>query len=178
MSSQVRVACTGRSDRAESAAALAAATQLWLAQRWASETAAPASQGIEQADGADGSVIVRVLGDLDLCSCPELQSVLAGLLRTRRPTILELSAIRFIDCPGLGVVLWATNAAQADDWSFVVAPERAPCVTRLIVLTGVGSALSHAQMTTEPQSSSLDGVEGATPAVDPWPTTPQTGQWL
>ncbi|MET0761883.1 MAG: STAS domain-containing protein [Thermoleophilaceae bacterium] len=96
---------------------------------------------IEQADGVDGSVIVKVLGDLDLCSSPELESVLAGLLRTRRPTILDLSAIRFVDCRGLGVVLWAAGAAKAEGWSFIVAAVRAPCVTRLSALAEVGSAL-------------------------------------
>jgi anti-anti-sigma factor len=84
---------------------------------------------------------VKVRGDLDLCSAPELQPVLAGLLRTRRPTTLDLSAIRFIDCRGLGVVLWAAGAARAEGWSFVVAAVRAPCVVRLSALAGVSYAL-------------------------------------
>jgi anti-anti-sigma factor len=105
-------------------------------------TAADACQGIEQVDGANGSVVVRLHGDLDLCSSPELQSVLAGLLRTRQPTILDLSAIRFIDCCGLGVLLWAAGAGKAKGWSFVVAAERAPCVARLVTFAGAGSALS------------------------------------
>jgi anti-anti-sigma factor len=97
----------------------------WLTQRRADDVAARAGQGIEQADGVDGWAIVKMHGDLDLCSSPELQSVLAGLLHTRRPTILDLSAVRFIDCRGLGVVLWAAGAAQAEGWSFITAAVRA-----------------------------------------------------
>jgi len=89
----------------------------------------------------DGSAIVKMRGDLDLCSSPELQSVLTGLLRTRRPTILDLSAVRFIDCRGLGVVLWAADVAKAEDWSFIVAAVRASCVTRLSALAEVVSVL-------------------------------------
>jgi anti-anti-sigma factor len=120
---------------------LSAAARYWLAQRWADETADPAVQGIEQADGVDGSAIVTMRGDLDLCSSPELQSALAGLLRTRRPTILDLSEIRFIDCRGLGVLLWAAGVAEAEGWSFIVAAVRAPCVIRLSALAEVDSAL-------------------------------------
>ena len=141
MSSQARTAGTARSDRVQGVARLSAAAHIWLNERWAGDTAGPAGQGIEQADAVDGSVIVRALGDLDLYSSPELQSVLAGLFRTRRPTILDLSAISFIDCRGLGVVLRAAGTGQAEDWSFIVAAVRAPCVIRLIALVEVGSAL-------------------------------------
>lgn len=140
MSSQA-VAGTVPSHRAESAGGLSPAAHVWLTQRWPSDTAAPTGQGIEQADSVDGSVIVKVRGDLDLCSSPELQTVLAGLLRTRRPTILDLSAIRFVDCCGLGAVLWAADAARSEGWSFIIAAVRAPCVIRLSALAEVDSAL-------------------------------------
>jgi hypothetical protein len=94
MSSQACAAAPVSLAGIESAGGLSAAARHWLAQRWADETAGPVVQGIEQADGVDGSAIGKTRGDLDLCSSPELQSALAGLLRTRRPTILDLSAIR------------------------------------------------------------------------------------
>ncbi|MET0601760.1 MAG: STAS domain-containing protein [Baekduia sp.] len=140
MSSQAGVGAE-RSDGAESAGGLSCAAHGWLTQRWPGEAAGPSGQGIELADGVDGSAIVRMRGDLDLCSSSELRSVLAGLLDTHRPTSLDLSAIRFIDCHGLGVVLWAAGAARAEGWSFIVAAVRAPCVIRLSALAGVGAVL-------------------------------------
>lgn len=142
MSSQARGAGSVWPDRV----AGSTVAHLWLTRSWASDAAAPAGRRIGRAEGADGSVTVRVLGDLDLCSSPELQTVLADLLRARRPAILDLSETRFIDCGGLAVVLWAAGAARAEEWSFGVAAERAACVDRLIVLVDVGSVIPRAQL--------------------------------
>jgi anti-anti-sigma factor len=100
----------------------------------------PPSLGIELSDAPDGAVIVRVLGDLDLCSAAELRAVLDRLAATARLTILDLSATSFIDCSGLGVVLQA--ALRSGSGSFTVARERSAPVARLIDLVGVDAALS------------------------------------
>jgi anti-anti-sigma factor len=100
------------------------------------------SGGIEQSEAPDGSVTVRVLGDLDLCSSVELRAILDRLAATARLTVLDLSATRFMDCSGLEVVLQAARRSHARHWSFTVARERSAPVARLIDLAGVGAVLA------------------------------------
>jgi anti-sigma B factor antagonist len=117
---------------------------VWLTDAWITATAGPSSLGIEQSDAApDGSVTVRVLCDLDLCSSPELRATLERLAATTRLTVLDLSATDFMDCSGLSVVLQAARSSHARRWSFIVARERSAPVARLIDLVGVGGAFSQ-----------------------------------
>jgi anti-anti-sigma factor len=116
--------------------------RVWLTDAWIDGAAGPSGLGIQHCGAADGSVVVRVLGDLDLCSAPELRAALDRLAATTRLTILDLSATRFIDCAGLGVVLDAARSSRARHWSFTLARERSAPVIRLIDLVGVGPALA------------------------------------
>jgi anti-anti-sigma factor len=86
---------------------------------------------------------VRVLGDLDLFSSPDLQAVLGPLADARRPTVLNLSGTRFIDCGGLSVVLRAAHISRAGEWSFTLAPTRSRSVSRLIALANLDAVLTH-----------------------------------
>jgi anti-anti-sigma factor len=117
--------------------------RVWLTDAWIDGAAGPAGLGIQHTCAADGSVVVRVLGDLDLCSAPELRAALDRLAATTRLTILDLSATRFIDCTGLGVVLHAARTSRVRQWSFTLARERSAPVTRLIDLVGVGTTLTN-----------------------------------
>jgi anti-anti-sigma factor len=116
--------------------------RVWLTDAWIDEAAGPSGLGIQHSGSPDGSVTVHVLGDLDLCSAPELRAALDRLAATTRLTILDLSATGFMDCTGLGVVLEAARTSQARRWSFTVAHERSPSVSRLIELAGVGPCLA------------------------------------
>jgi hypothetical protein len=88
-----------------------------LTDAWIDPAAGPPGLGIQHCCAPDGSVTVRVLGDLDL------------------------SATRFTDCSGLGVVLHAARTSLARRWSFTLDRERSPSVARLIALAGVGPSL-------------------------------------
>jgi anti-anti-sigma factor len=115
---------------------------VWLTDAWITAASGAPGLGIEQSEAPDGSVIVRVLGDLDLCSSPELRATLDLLAATTRLTILDLSGTDFMDCSGLNVVLQAARTSHARHWSFTVAHKRSAPVARLIDLVGVGAALS------------------------------------
>jgi anti-anti-sigma factor len=98
--------------------------------------------GVEQSEAPDGSVTVRVLGDLDLSSSSTLRAILDRLAATTQLTVLDLSSTGFMDCSGLAVVLDAARTSHARHWSFTLAHERSAPVARLIDLAGVGAALS------------------------------------
>jgi anti-sigma B factor antagonist len=99
---------------------------------------------IEQSEAPDGSVTLRVLGDLDLCSAPELRAALDRLAAATRSTVLDLSTTDFMDCSGLGIVLQAARISRgrAGSGSFTLARERSAPVARLIALAGVGQSLT------------------------------------
>jgi anti-sigma B factor antagonist len=96
---------------------------------------------IAQLTRADGSVVVTVRGELDLATSPALEAVLRTLASERRPAVLDLSELRFIDSSGLRLVLLAAADASRDDWSFALAPELSHAVERLFGLAGVHDRL-------------------------------------
>lgn len=104
---------------------------------------------IEQSEAPDGSVTVRVVGDLDLSSSPELRATLDRLAATTRPTVLDLSATGFMDCSGLSVLLEAARASQgrAGPRSFTLARKRSAPVARLIDLAGLSAVLTDDRST-------------------------------
>lgn len=92
--------------------------------------APPPAFQIGQTAGELGSVVVWVLGELDVWSARELRGRLDDLAARKRPTLLDLSATTFIDCAGLAVVLRAIILSERDGWSFALA-EHAPAVAAL-----------------------------------------------
>ena len=84
-----------------------------------------------------GAVIVQARGDVDLCSAPALERHLSAVLAGQAPAIvLDLSAVTFLDCAGLRVLLAARRRAASQGSPFsLAAPQRA--VTRLLQLTAL-----------------------------------------
>ncbi|MCH0562271.1 MULTISPECIES: STAS domain-containing protein [unclassified Streptomyces] len=63
---------------------------------------------------ATGTTVVAPHGDLDLLSAPPLSARLDTLTAGPRPdVVLDLRAVSFIDCSGLGVLCRARNRALA-----------------------------------------------------------------
>ncbi len=102
------------------------------------------SFSIEQTDGPDGSVSVRAVGDLDLLTAPELQAALDRLAADKRPALLDLAAVSFMDSSGLATLIRATREAQRDGWSFAVTGELSASVALLFELTDVHGQLPFA----------------------------------
>jgi anti-anti-sigma factor len=81
----------------------------------------------------DGSALLALVGELDIAGVDRLRQRLARLEQTRTATILDLSALTFTDCAGLGVLTTAQARARRDPaWTLKFAPQISPQVRRLI----------------------------------------------
>jgi anti-anti-sigma factor len=88
----------------------------------------------------DEACLVRASGELDRSTAERLSSALDAARADGVTTLLDLSAVRFIDSAGLRVLLWSARAADAHGsaW-FIVGASSA--VRRLIDLSGTRSQL-------------------------------------
>ena len=75
-------------------------------------------------------VVVRVQGEVDTATAPQMANVLDAQLTGERRVVLDLSAVEFMDLHGLAVLV---RVARRDRTRFVVA-RPAPCVVRLLEL--------------------------------------------
>jgi anti-anti-sigma factor len=107
-------------------------------------TNVPQSFSIELTDGPDGSVTVRAVGDLDLLTAPELRGALDRLAAEKRPALLDLTEVSFMDSSGLATLIHATREAQRDGWSFAVTGELSAPVALLFELTEVRAQIPFA----------------------------------
>lgn len=100
---------------------------------------------ISQRDDADGALRVALAGELDLAVSNRLRLRLRELGRGMRPVRLDLSALDFIDCSGVGVIVGALAEARRGCWELEVDPAVSPIVDRVIALTGVNRDLWPAE---------------------------------
>jgi anti-sigma B factor antagonist len=90
--------------------------------------------------GSEGERIIRLRGELDIDSAPDLERV---LLRSRPPQqrlVLDLSGLKFMDSTGLRVLLRARAAAEEGRWAIYLR-DVPPNIRRLFDMTGVREAL-------------------------------------
>lgn len=83
--------------------------------------------------------VLKVAGEVDVSSAPQLQDKLADLVETAGDgLIVDLSGVSFIDSTGLGVLVGARNRSAELNRSIdvVVASER---VLKLFRITGLDS---------------------------------------
>ena len=85
-----------------------------------------------QAEGAAGTRILRLDGELDAESAPELRALLAGSAARAGDLILDLSGLRSIDADGLAAIVSACDGARA---SLVIVGMR-PRVARVVQMAG------------------------------------------
>jgi anti-anti-sigma factor len=99
----------------------------------------PASLEV-RTEEADGSLILRLSGDLDLSSTPEFERAVAwGLDTSPKRLVLDLTGLTFIDSCGLRAILTAQRAGERAQCALSVVPgEQA---RRLFDLTGVSESL-------------------------------------
>jgi anti-sigma B factor antagonist len=103
------------------------------------EVPAPSAQpslAVSHRDGGEGVCVVTPAGEIDLASAPRLKSSLVGLLEEGYARfVLDLSAVRYLDSTGLGVLI-AFSRRLTDDGHIVLA--QAPdLVVGLLELTGL-----------------------------------------
>lgn len=84
--------------------------------------------------GSDGSIGVRVSGELDMLSGAQLGELLADHNEDGRSVRLDLSAVSFIDSSGLGHIVEGRANADRDGNQLWVGPV-SESVTRMMQLT-------------------------------------------
>ena len=93
-------------------------------------------------DESDGSVRVRVIGELDAAEAPNLQEVLRRLEGEGSDVLLDLSGLSFIDVFGLHLIEEAADAARQGGFGFAIAGSVA--MTRASGVRGGGRSAASA----------------------------------
>jgi anti-anti-sigma factor len=119
-----------------------------------------------------GWTLVRLRGDLDIASAPDLRERLLGVLDRQTPSglILDLSMLDFIDSSGTAVLVGAERRARLLGCTLVLVAPQAP-VARVLQICGldqhflifknVAAAVERA-----PADSRLEFRLGLAPAAD------------
>jgi stage II sporulation protein AA (anti-sigma F factor antagonist) len=90
--------------------------------------------------GSDGERVIRLRGELDIESAPDLERVLLRPRPARQRVVLDLAELKFMDSTGLRVLLRARTAADEGRWEIQLR-NVPPTIRRLFDMTGVHAAL-------------------------------------
>ena len=85
---------------------------------------------------AGTTAIVRLAGELDIATAPELTEVLHGLESSCNRVILDLTGLEFIDSTGLRLAVTEHGRASMDGFEFVITGA-AGAVLKVLRLTGL-----------------------------------------
>jgi anti-sigma B factor antagonist len=92
-------------------------------------------------DGLDtlnhgGHLVVRLRGELDAVDAADAEAALARATATNPRVIVDLAALEFLDCCGLGVLIRMRAQAQQDGGDLLLAAPGQQ-VRRILALTGM-----------------------------------------
>lgn len=89
-------------------------------------------------DASQGRTIVKLSGELDIASAPELREQLLAILSRRTPShlILDLSKLRFIDSSGIAVFVNTERRARLLGCTLALVAPQAP-VSRVLQVCGL-----------------------------------------
>jgi anti-sigma B factor antagonist len=114
---------------------------------------------VDQHQLEGGVGLVRVEGELDLASAPDLKWALADVLRSGAcQLVVDLSEVTFIDSTALGVLVGARRNLRAGARMAIAGT--APTVLNIIELTGLDSTF-ELFATVEEAIASMRGSEAA-----------------
>jgi anti-sigma B factor antagonist len=82
-------------------------------------------------------VRVRVTGELDLSSSPQLEEVLRHEIAESRDVLLDLSHVQFIDSTGVHAILVGVRESQANGSDLRISRTLPPQPLRLFELVGL-----------------------------------------
>lgn len=101
-----------------------------------------------------GGVCLRLAGELDLSSVPELNAAIDRLTAEgERHLLLDLSELTFCDSTGIAAFVRGDNRAAADGgWLRITGA--AGRVARVLQVTGLAEVLAHEPETSGPRSPS------------------------
>jgi anti-sigma B factor antagonist len=89
----------------------------------------------------DGSVRVKVQGELDLSTASELDETLRREIDAGRRIVVDLSEIKFIDSTGLNTLIAAVRASDMNGGTLAVSPTLPAQVRRVLEITGLNKVL-------------------------------------
>jgi anti-anti-sigma factor len=89
-----------------------------------------------QVEHADGVVVVRPRGEVDMASAPALRDIMRDLGHRGASVHLDLSEVTFIDSTGLRLV-WDADAESRADGRHLTLSAGPPQVMRVFDLTGL-----------------------------------------
>jgi anti-anti-sigma factor len=92
-------------------------------------------------EAAPGGIRLTVTGEIDMSTAPALQDALGRAVADHSVVHLELGGVSFIDSSGLHTLMAARSAAEGRAVLAVVGA--APCVIRLLEMTGMTELLAH-----------------------------------
>lgn len=94
-------------------------------------------------DTSDRCAVVRVSGELDIATTPQLEEVLGDAAASGGPLVIDLTETTFSDSTGMTAVLRAhKRAAVSGAVMAVVCPESNAEVTRVLRLLGFDGVLN------------------------------------
>lgn len=96
--------------------------------------------GVVEDDAAAGERVVRLRGELDVATAPDLERTLLKPRPAGERVVLDLSELRFMDSTGLSVLLRAEVAAREGNWQIVLRAVP-PNIRRLFEIAGVDDAV-------------------------------------
>ena len=100
----------------------------------------PDQLSVETAPG-DGYAVVRVAGEVDALTAPELRDALLDAMRQHGPTILlDLADVTFMDSTGIGVLVGSERRTLLEGGRLVIC-RPSPQVIRPLNVLGVGRFL-------------------------------------
>ena len=87
----------------------------------------------------DGSVVVAVVGDVDMNTVPELEERLVAAARAEVPLVADLTGVTFLDSSGLSALVRCHERGLRDGAAFriVVATRAVAMPLRLTALDGL-----------------------------------------
>jgi anti-anti-sigma factor len=110
--------------------------------------------------------VLRLQGELDICNKDCLRRAIGSALEHHPSTlVLDLSALGFMDCSGLSVLVWAHKLLAGQQRQLLITGSQ-PIVRRLICLMGLDTYLHL----------SAQEIEQATPDQSSMPTL--GNRWL
>ncbi len=89
---------------------------------------------LHESRDVDGTLRLALQGELDIATAGRVRRRTRDLRTAGTPTVLDLSAVDFIDCGGLRVILEALEAADHDGWRLGISPEYSVPLRRLLEL--------------------------------------------
>jgi anti-sigma B factor antagonist len=101
---------------------------------------AEATFTLAEAAGSGGERVIRLHGELDIDSAPDLERALLRSRPAQQRVVLDLSELKFMDSTGLRVLLRARAAAEEGRWEMFLRDVPSN-IQRLFDMTGVHEAL-------------------------------------